>query len=360
MDCDCSSGNSPLPAIYRIFTSCSCVHDILLLDICFKSFLNGQYNEKMVFYLNDNFNGTSDEMYHVWKACNELEIDKTNISERIVAQMLFCSQQDEKLTEVFNDYYTSYHDGKKHDMTNGRKRIIIDAYICYQSYLYFVKQHIVRQHLEKKTNTECDLSVNTFAFTVIEDYLMANYKIHDICKLAYLKYMSKNPDTMTETQKNLVETLIVELCEENQCFDFYKKFGDRICLPYTIINQTYVQYVGSPDAKVNIYFYKNEDESDVEHEIITGCCGVYTKGFTLFYGERISYYFTEETKGELKRSNEYQITGGSVFHNKNISKFDYLNEILACKENHDITTMKKKMQTYCINEYIVDQVFQVL
>lgn len=336
------------------------VHDILLLDICFKSFLNGQYNEKMVSYLNDNFNGTSDEMYHVWKACNELEIDKTNISERIVAQMLFCSQQDEKLTEVFNDYYTSYHDGKKHDMTNGRKRIIIDAYICYQSYLYFVKQHIVRQHLEKKTNTECDLSVNTFAFTVIEDYLMANYKIHDICKLAYLKYMSKNPDTMTETQKNLVETLIVELCEENQCFDFYKKFGDRICLPYTIINQTYVQYVGSPDAKVNIYFYKNEDESDVEHEIITGCCGVYTKGFTLFYGERISYYFTEETKGELKRSNEYQITGGSVFHNKNISKFDYLNEILACKENHDITTMKKKMQTYCINEYIVDQVFQVL
>lgn len=336
------------------------VHDVLLLDICFKSFLNRQYNEKMVSYLNDNFNGTSDEMYHVWKACNELQIDKTDISERIIAQMLFCSQQDEKLTEVFNTYYTSYNDGKKHDITNGRKRIIIDAYICYQSYLYFVKQHIVRQHLEKETNTECDLNVDVFAFTVIEDYLTANYKIHNICKLAYLKYMSKNPDTMTETQKKLVETLIIELCEENQCFDFYKKFGDVLCLPYTIINQTYVQYIGSPDAKVNIYFYKNENESNVEHEIITGCCGVYTKGFTLFYGDRISYYFTEETKGELKRSNEYQIMGESVIHNKNISKFDYLNEILACKEKHDITAMKKQMQTYCINEYIVDQVFQVL
>ncbi|MCI8427451.1 MAG: hypothetical protein HFJ03_07970 [Lachnospira sp.] len=336
------------------------VHDVLLLDMCFKSFSNGHYNEKILSYLNDNFNGTSDEMYRVWKACSEFEIDKTDISERIVAQMLFCSQQDEKLIEVFNDYYTRYNNDKKHDMTNSKKRIIMDAYICYQSYLYFVKQNVAKSYSANKTNIENGLNMNEFAFTVIENYLTANYKIHDICKLAYLKYMSKNPDIMTETQKNLVETLISELCEENQCFEFYKKFGDVVCLPYTIINQTYVQYIGNPDAKVNIYFYKNENESDMEHEIITGCCGVYTKGFTLFYGDRISYYFTEETKGELKRSNEYQITGESVFYNRNISKFDYINEILACKEKHDITTMKKQMQTYCINEYIVDQVFQVL
>ena len=336
------------------------VHDVLLLDICFKSFLGGQYNEKMLSYLNDNFNGTSDEMYHVWKTCNDFDIDKTDISERIIAQMLFCSQQDEKLTEVFNDYYMCYNEDKRHDIINSKKRIIMDAYICYQSYLYFVKQNVVRQHSVKEINIENGLNINEFTFTVIENYLMANYKIHDICKLAYLKYMSKNPDTMTETQKNLAETLISELCEENKCFDFYRNFGDVLCLPYTIINQTYVQYIGSPDAKVNIYFYKNENESDMEHEIITGCCGVYTKGFTLFYGDRISYYFTEETKGELKRSNEYQITGESIFHNKNISKFDYINKILACKEKHDITTMKKQMQTYCINEYIVDQVFQIL
>ena len=81
------------------------VHDVLLLDICFKSFLNGQYNEKMVSYLNDNFNGTSDEMYHVWKACNELEIDKMDISERIIAQMLFCSQQDEQLEDYYRCLY---------------------------------------------------------------------------------------------------------------------------------------------------------------------------------------------------------------------------------------------------------------
>lgn len=322
-------------------------YDEFLLGICFKSFCGGQYNEQIVSYLNEHFNGTSDEMYCIWKACKDLEIDKIDISERILAQMLLCSQQDEKMTEVFNEYYATYNDknyNSNRDIVNSRKHIIVDAYICYQSYLYFVKQN----------------PVNEFAFMVIENYLIENYKIHDICKFAYLQYMSKNLDTMTETQKSLVETQIYALCEENKYFGFYKNFGDVLCLPYTIINQTYVQYIGSPDSKVNIYYYKNENKSDMQHEIITGYCGVYTKGFPLFYGERMFYYFTEETKGALKRSNEYQITGDFDIHNRNISKFDYINEILACKENHDITAMKKQMQTYYMNEYVVEQMFQIL
>jgi len=308
-------------------------HDVLLLDICFKSFSGGAFNERILSYLSDNFNGTSEEMYQVWNACAQFNIDRTDLSERILAQMLFCSQQGEIMTEVFKDYYS-----------NGGKRTIIDAYIGYHSFLYFVRQR----------------TIDDAVFDVIAHYLSENYKVQDICKLAYLKKMSQVPEKMTDAQKLCTEKLLYEMCEENKCYDFYKSFGNTLCLPYMILDQTYVQYIGNPDAKVKIYFYRNGQETQLEDEIITGCCGVYAKGFTLFYGDSISYYFTEESGGVIKRSETCHIVCDRVLHYKSTSKFDDMNDMLASKKNHDIAALKKQMNVYCEKDYVVNHMFQIL
>ena len=39
-------------------------------------------------------------------------------------------------------------------------------------------------------------------------------------------------------------------------------------------------------------------------------------------------------------------------------RFDYLNDMLVSMEMHDMATMKKLMQGYCVQDYVVEQMFQ--
>ena len=304
--------------------------DESLSFLCYHIFADKKYNEETLEYMSEIFNGTNDQMYEVWKACENFKVDSEKLEERIIAQTLFTGQHNGRMTEVFTSYYSK-----------GGKKLIIDAYIAYHSFLYFVKH--------KK--------VNEIVFKAIYNQLEEGRDILDICKLSLLKFWSSKTKDLSQQQLKIAGKLLNELCRDNKCFEFFKQYGDVLPLPYNILDQTIVEYYGNPEAKVLIHFRFSQDEN--EHaEIMTVCGGVFVKSFTCFYGESLTYYFTEEYGNKVKKSQVYNIVNNTINTEGNNGRFDYINDMLASRELHDIATMRKLMHGYCVQNYVTDQYFK--
>ena len=86
--------------------------------------------------------------------------------------------------------------------------------------------------------------------------------------------------------------------------------------------------------------------------------GVYAKSFSLFYGESIQYYFLEDDGKKKKKTQDASLLCNNVTPKEPQGRFDYLNDMLVSMEMHDMATMKKLMQGCCVQDYVVEQMFQ--
>lgn len=308
------------------------VQDDRFAGICYYIFKDRKYNEEILEYMSEFFNGNNDQMYEVWKACVDFKVECVRLEERVIAQVLFTGEQRSWLTEVFASYYK-----------RGGNRLIIDAYTSYNSFMYFVKH--------KKADD--------IVFTAICDRLDRERDIQDICKLALLKYWSLNTENLTPQQLKTAQKLIKELCSENKCFDFFKKYSNVLILPYNILDQTVVEYYGNPEAKVCVHYHYG-GEQDEHVEIMTVCSGVFVKSFTCFYGESLSYYFTEEYRNRVLKTQTYNLTGNSINENGKYGRFGSINDMLSSREHHDMSQMRKLMHGYCVRDYVTGQYFKPL
>jgi hypothetical protein len=88
--------------------------------------------------------------------------------------------------------------------------------------------------------------------------------------------------------------------------------------------------------------------------------GVYTKSFTCFYGDSIQYYFEAEEEGRTVKTELNTCFCGTVSVQRPEGRFDALNDMLVSLEMHDMATLKKLMQGYCVQNYISQQIFKPL
>ena len=101
------------------------------------------------------------------------------------------------------------------------------------------------------------------------------------------------------------------------------------------------------------------DKEEYQSEVLSCVAGgVYAKSFSLFYGESIQYYFLEDDGKKKKKTQDASLLCNNVTPKEPQGRFDYLNDMLVSMEMHDMATMKKLMQGYCVQDYVVEQMFQ--
>lgn len=307
----------------------------LLISICRYVFENKKYDENVLLYLVDNYNGTNEQMYEVWRAADNFGVDTGKLAERIIAQMLFTKQINIKMSEVFKKYYA-----------DGGRRYIIKAYIAYNAYLYFTKNAITDE----------------FIFKVIYQQLSDNEELADICCLALLKWYSQRVSELDFRQLDMAQNILNRMCRHDWIFEFYKNFRDVLVMPYNAVDKTVAEYYSKPGEVIEIYYIRENSESaeDMWHKAVMKECisGIYINCFTLFYGESIRYYFVTEDKGKKIKSQVYNILFNNVSAEQLEGRFNGINDMLASRELHDMATMRKLMNGYCIQDYIVNQIFK--
>ncbi len=319
----------------RLIISGKYDESVLLLNICHFVFSKGRYDEHILAFLVDRYNGTTKDMVEVWKRASEFDIDTYDLEERLIAQMLFSHSYTELMTDVFDDYYSK-----------GSKDRIVEAYLAYHSYLYFVQDKVIPEEL----------------FTIMEASFENEKELALVCGMALVKYYSELDD-LSEYQKNLAKGIITGLTRKDYVFPFYSKFTGVVDIPFEIMDKTMVEYRTSPKSRVIIhYMYEdsNHKKKYVAEDMNNVYEGIYVKQFILFYGEVLSYYVSEEKDGKETITESHKLVNTNVRPDKSEGRYDAINDILASHDLHDGQTMQKLIHTYAVTEYVAGQMFRPL
>ena len=214
----------------------------------------------------------------------------------------------------------------------------------YQSYLYFVKE----------------TPVDDLFFGHLEDEMIFNENVLDICKCSYLLYNS-GKDSLNERTLEICRNSMAYLEKVGIIFDFYKNYDKFFNLSGRIMDKTTIVYRTEPADKVLINYYTETGnllpKDYISEEMKQVFSGMYIKSYTLFYGEKINYYIME-IRGEdsiLTESCEYALDDRAIEVSN--SRFGKLNDILVCRELKDEKLVRSLAKEYYINNELVKRLF---
>lgn len=295
----------------------------------------GMYDEVIISYLVNFYNGTTDNMIILWKTAMEQGIDTHELEERIVAQMMFAHSHNELIHDIFENYYAK-----------GANDRIVEAYLAYYSYEYFVRENNISERV----------------FDIIESTLENGKKLAVVCKLALLKYYSEF-ESLTQFRRELAEELVLELVRRSYIFPFYTKLAAFIKLPFDVVDKTMVEYRTNPAHKVVIHYVyedKSHRKSYVSEDMNNVYEGIFVKNFVLFYGETVQYYISEESEDGEHTTESLRIVNKSVNPDRAQGRYEALNDIIASRDTHDKETFKKLVHSYAVSECVTEQLFKPL
>lgn len=307
--------------------------DERLLGYCNQAFKKGKYTEIILEYLCMYYNGSTKEMMEIWRISKEFSFESRDLEERLIAQMLFSRTGITSISTIYDSYYRK-----------GTTKMIKYAYLFYESYVYFVREE----------------TVDDVYFKHLEDELMQNDIIPDVCKCAYLLYFSKRQKIKDNTRV-ICEDAIHYLEKKGIIFDYYKLFGKWFRLSGNIMDKTTIVYRTEPKDRVTINYYIETDkikpEEYVSEEMSLIFNGMYVKSFTLFYDEKIMYYIMEMSGEEtmLTEIREHVLDDRNV--NVNNSRFGRINDILICRDLKEENTVSDLAGDYYISNELAKRLF---
>lgn len=296
-------------------------------------FDNRVYNENLLEYMLKFTKASNENLYKLWKACQNFGLELTEISERVIIQMMFSKVHNGRLTEVFIDYYK--HHGIK---------LIVKAYLAYNAYLFIVNG--------KKANE--------VVYRVIEKSVLENVGLADICYVAYLKEASRKLELLKdEDKRKIAQKMLDHLCSKGIILSFYQSLGKYLNIPYNLVGLTVIEYISNPNYKVMIHYILNESTNKFTNDLMKATdFGLFSYKFNLFYGDSVRYYFTIEGGGKVTKTEEYTVEFSDLVTEACRGRFDNINDSFASMKLRDYMTLRKVMESYLVEDYVVNETFK--
>lgn len=304
----------------------------LLLGMAHSVFKKGKYNETLLAFLSEFYNGSTSDMHDIWESAKGFDIDTSGIEERLVSQTLFTETYVEDNTSLFRNYYSK-----------GVNRKLIRACLSYYAYRYLVNDRIIDREILDIMRREL------------------NYDENDICLLAVLKSLS-GEKKYTGQEINFINRGISQLEAKNMLLPFIKSFENSdIRVPKQMLDKHYIEYHADAKDEVRInYIIETGHDSDtyVSEPMRNVCFGIYIKEFVIFCNEFLQYYITCNHGGEdvVEESSELRIEPSLLGSDE--TKYQQLNLIITAKEMNDEQTVLRLLENYTRNEYRIEALFR--
>ena len=275
-----------------------------------------------------------DELLDIWKSACGFEMDTYSLEERILSLLMFTADYREEGEKILKSYIS--HSGKEQ---------VIGAYLTQMAYGMFVKG---------MPETPC-----------LREYLKIckrkEWPTDRICDLELLKILSEEKAS-DEEELALEEEILASCVKDDMVFEFFHDLDQRILRPYQLDDKTFVEYHASPETSVTLYYlldtglgtmpeYKSEPLRNVYE-------GIFTKTFTLFYGETLHYYFQTEDENGVHRTEEKMLTM-NLTDDRASSKYQLINQILCARKLEKDPEVKEKLSQYLRQEQYVNEMFVI-
>ena len=274
--------------------------------------------------------GPLDEMLSIWKSARGFEMDTYDLEEKILSLLMFASDFRKEGEAVLESY-----------VNQAGKERIVGAYLTQVAYGIFVKEYAMTPFIRSRLEYAMD----------------HNWPVNRVCRLALLKELSKEKsDKYIETERILLD----ECAKDNMVFGFFRRIAPELLSPYQLDDKTFVECHANPDARVTLFYSMDtglgqggEYKSTPVKEVYQG---IFTKTFTLFYGESMHYYFQIDYRGTSRKTPERVITMKKV-EGASGSKYQLLNQLLSARKLDKRQEVTEGLKHYLRQEQYVKEMF---
>ncbi len=295
-----------------------------MIHILFELFQNEIYNKTTLEYLTYYYTGSIRNMKEIWYAAYDYEVKVSELSVKIISQMLFTETMiGEK--DIFTDCYM-----------NSSFLEVEEAYMAYVCREYLVKGKIISDEIVE----------------IIMEHLERKFDVADVIKIAVLKYYSSK--VVAVEQKDLLKLCMQELCEKQIYFDFYMNYNKELLREVQLWDKTLVSYTAKMGGTVKLVYQLQTDfehKAEFETEVLLPVFeSIYVKKFTLFTNEILSFYF-KETLGDTTIDSkvcEFRLDDRHHF----VGKYGRLNDIIINSNMRD-----EMMTNYALEESLASKMF---
>jgi hypothetical protein len=304
----------------------------LMVSLCYHIFNHGKYDEAILLYLVRYYEGTTEEMYRLWKAAKSFELETHSLEERLLTHMLFAENFIEDSYMVFYEYYK--------DVTNN---MLVRAYLSFNAYHYLVHDHILPLDL----------------FPIMKREL--NYDENDICLLAWLKHNVHNKE-LSENELSFIELQIARMVKKGIILPFFVGYRSQVVLPDEVLNKYYITYITNPHSQVYIHFriIKQQEQGYITERMNHVFMGIHVKEFVLFYHETVQYYITEGVTDGEAITESFDAQYDPEAPEEEDGRYNQINLMLMAMEVKDDHTLLTIMENYLQKEYLADTCFKKL
>lgn len=318
----------------RMIVRVDLAEDEELLALASDVYRNGFYDEVILTYLMKYRFGPVDEMLSIWKSARGFEMDTYNLEEKILQLLMFTEDYRKEGEHVLEAYIR--HSGREW---------LVSGYLTHVSYGIFVKEY----------------TMSPFIKNCLINAYMQKWPVNEVCNLALFRELSKDKG-QKEALLSIEKDLLKQCVGKDRIFAFFHRLPPEILSLYQLDDKTCVEYHGNPQSKVTLVYaldtglgrkmeYKTEPLKNIYE-------GIFTKTFTLFYGETLHYHFVEECGGKTKESPE-RVLGMSKAEGTPFSKYQMLNQILSARKLDKNDEVMKGMKEYLRQERFVKEMFVI-
>lgn len=308
--------------------------DPLLIAAAIFAFQKGKYDDLLLEYLSQYYQGLTRNLRDIWKASRSFGKECYELSERILVQMLYSGAFVGERMEIFR-YYVS----------QGAKTEVEEAFLAQCAYDSFVGERVMEREVFREIR-----------------YMEARGElVQKVCKLAFLKYYAENRSEIDADIYITVEKLLGEMLREGIYLEFFRNFRECLFLQQEMADKTIVEYRTEPGMRACIHYTilgEDGEESGYRSEYMREAYGgVFFKDFILFFGETLQYYITEEKDGKTQLTESSTIQKGEASWTGEDSRYRLLNDIVTANQMQEYDTMEQLLGEYYKRDFLFGRLF---
>lgn len=303
--------------------------DDFLLGFASDTFLKGNYNDVILSYLCSYYHGATKELERLWLAAGEFGLDRFELEERILTQMLETTEYTPHIEQIYDSY-----------CAGNKKETLCVAYITYFLDIYLREDALVPSHV----------------FAQVQERYLAKKKLNDTCRLGLLKYLSEKR-RLTETQHQAADELLLSCLADHMFLSCVRKLPPTLLKKYHLQERFFLEYHTRPGRQIRISF-RGEEEQYRTGELTEVYPGVYVREFLLFPGETIQYYLTEMIDGERVVTESRCISNQNRLSMEGEGRYAWLCTMTAAKEAGDDLLVGEQMRKYRSIAALTEHIFE--
>jgi len=299
-----------------------------LLQLTEYVFEKGKYDEVMLSYLRDHWQGSVHGLCLLWKKLKGFQMETLHLDEKILLQSIDTHQFPDHEAEIVEDYVRK----------QGRPEVIA-AFLAYLSDYYFLGNRKMDQAM----------------FGLMEQAMDRGELHYTVCALALLRYYS-TLENLDAAQMKRARGLLKQMDERGLRFEFYSRLPKKLIQAGQIEDKIFVQEQFRPDSRVILHYKLSEQNGGhtewVSEPMKNVYRGIFVREFLLFYGETLRYYMSVMTDGKIQDTDTYEVSLVDMDTSGN-TKYRLINRMLEARDHGDRKGLEETEKTYLKQEYFV-------